>query len=223
MRVLVVDDDSRLCEIVQRGLEEGGYAVDTVFDGEDGLFYAQGGPYDLILLDVMLPGMDGVEVCRRLRKKKIETPILMLTARDAIEDRVVGLDSGADDYLIKPFEFAELLARVRALLRREAGSRSPELVVGDMVMDTRTRRVMKDGCEVELTTKELAMLEYLMRNAGAVVTRRMLEEHVWDYEFDSLSNLVDVYIARLRKKLDSEGEDSVIATLRGLGYRLRAA
>ncbi len=221
MRILVVDDDVQLCRIVRRGLQEEGHAVDAVFDGLEALQYAVGGPYDLIILDVMLPGMDGFEVCRRLRQSRLRAAILMLTARDAVGDRIAGLDTGADDYLVKPFEFAELLARVRALLRRDGGERSAELRSGDLLVDTRTHGVRRGGRSVELTTKEFAMLEYLMRNAGAVVTRRMLEEHVWDYEFDSLSNLVDVYVGRLRRKLDREGEESIIETLRGLGYRLR--
>ena len=222
MRILVVDDDRRLCAVIRRGLLEESYAVDLAYDGEDGEYLAEVNPYDLIILDIMLPVKDGIEVCRELRAKKITTPILMLTAKDAVEDRVKGLDTGADDYLVKPFAFSELLARVRALLRREGTSRSPELRVGDLVLNTLTREVNRGQRPIELTTKEYVILEYLMRHPKMVVTRTMIEEHAWDYDFDSLSNLVDVYIRRLRRKLDTEGEDSLIQTVRGAGYRLKA-
>ena len=222
MRILVVDDDRRLCAVIKRGLLEEAYAVDLAYDGEDGEYLAEVNPYDLIILDIMLPVKDGIEVCRELRAKKITTPILMLTAKDTVEDRVKGLDTGADDYLVKPFAFSELLARVRALLRREGTSRSPELRVGDLVLNTLTRHVRRGHRPIELTTKEYVILEYLMRHPKMVVTRTMIEEHAWDYDFDSLSNLVDVYIRRLRRKLDTEGEDSLIQTVRGAGYRLKA-
>jgi len=222
MRVLVVDDDRRLCAVIRRGLLEESYAVDLAYDGEDGEYLAEINPYDVIILDIMLPVKDGIEVCRELRAKKISTPILMLTAKDAVEDRVKGLDTGADDYLVKPFAFSELLARVRALLRREGTSKSPELCVGDLVLNTLTRQVNRGQRPIELTTKEYVILEYLMRHPKVVVTRTMIEEHAWDYDFDSLSNLVDVYIRRLRRKLDTEGEDSLIQTVRGAGYRLKA-
>ena len=222
MRILVVDDDRRLCAVIRRGLLEESYAVDLAYDGEDGEYLAEVNPYDLIILDIMLPVKDGIEVCRELRAKKISTPILMLTAKDAVEDRVKGLDTGADDYLVKPFAFSELLARVRALLRREGTSKSPELRVGDLVLNTLTRQVNRGQRPIELTTKEYVILEYLMRHPKVVVTRTMIEEHAWDYDFDSLSNLVDVYIRRLRRKLDTEGEDSLIQTVRGAGYRLKA-
>ncbi|TET55048.1 MAG: response regulator transcription factor, partial [Dehalococcoidia bacterium] len=194
MRILVVDDDRRLCAVIRRGLLEESYAVDLAYDGEDGEYLAEVNPYDLIILDIMLPVKDGIEVCRELRAKKISTPILMLTAKDAVEDRVKGLDTGADDYLVKPFAFSELLARVRALLRREGTSKSPELRVGDLVLNTLTRQVNRGQRPIELTTKEYVILEYLMRHPKVVVTRTMIEEHAWDYDFDSLSNLVDVYI-----------------------------
>lgn len=223
MRILVVDDDRRLCAVIRRGLLEEAYAVDLAYDGEDGEYLAEVNPYDLIILDIMLPVKDGIEVCRELRAKKITTPILMLTAKDAVEDRVKGLDTGADDYLVKPFAFSELLARVRALLRREGTSKSPELRVGDLVLNTLTRQVNRGQRPIELTTKEYVILEYLMRHPKVVVTRTMIEEHAWDYDFDSLSNLVDVYIRRLRRKLDTEGEDSLIQTVRGAGYRLKAS
>jgi len=222
MRILVVDDDRRLCAVIKRGLMEEAYAVDLAYDGEEGEYLAEVNPYDLIILDIMLPIKDGIAVCWELRARKIGTPILMLTAKDAVEDRVKGLDTGADDYLVKPFAFSELLARIRALLRREGVSKSPELRVGDLVLNTLTRQVNRGQRPIELTTKEYVILEYLMRHPKVVVTRTMIEEHAWDYDFDSLSNLVDVYIRRLRRKLDTEGEDSLIQTVRGAGYRLKA-
>jgi DNA-binding response OmpR family regulator len=223
MRILVVDDDRRLSAVIKRGLLEEAYAVDLAYDGEEGEYMAEVNPYDLIILDIMLPGKDGIEICRDLRAKKVNTPILMLTAKDTVEDRVKGLDVGADDYLVKPFAFNELLARVRAMLRREGMSKSPELRVGDLTLDTLTRQVRRGERPVELTTKEYVILEYFMRHPNVVVTRTMIEEHAWDYDFDSLSNLVDVYIRRLRRKIDNEGEDSLIQTVRGAGYRLKAS
>lgn len=222
MRILVVDDDRRLCAIIKRGLLEEAYAVDVAYDGEEGEYLAEVNPYDLIILDIMLPKKDGIEVCRELRGKKVNTPILMLTAKDAVEDRVTGLDAGADDYLVKPFAFSELLARVRALLRREGMFKSPELQVGDLTLNTLTRQVWRGNRPIELTAKEYTVLEYLMRHPNVVVSRTMIEEHAWDYDFDSMSNLVDVYIRRLRSKIDNEGEESLIQTVRGAGYRLRA-
>jgi DNA-binding response OmpR family regulator len=222
MRILVVDDDRRLCAVIKRGLLEEAYAVDLAYDGEEGEYLAEVNQYDLIILDIMLPNKDGIEVCHELRAKRINTPILMLTAKDTVEDRVRGLDTGADDYLVKPFAFNELLARVRALLRREAISKSPELRVGDLTLNTLTRQVWRGQRPIELTTKEYVILEYLMCHPNVVITRTMIEEHAWDYDFDSLSNLVDVYIRRLRSKIDTEGEDSLIQTVRGAGYRLKA-
>ncbi|MBM3133239.1 MAG: response regulator transcription factor [Chloroflexi bacterium] len=222
MRILVIDDDRRLCGIVKRGLLEEAYAVDTAYDGEEGQYLAEVNPYDLIILDIMMPRRDGIEVCHGLREKGINTPILMLTAKDAVDDRVKGLDAGADDYLVKPFAFNELLARIRALLRREGRSKSPEIRVGKLVLSTLTRQVWRGQREIELTTKEYVILEYLMRHPNAVITRTMIEEHAWDYDFDSLSNLVDVYMGRLRRKIDRDGEESLIQTVRGAGYRLRA-
>lgn len=222
MRILVVDDDRRLCGIIRRGLLEEAYAVDVAYDGEEGEYLAEVNPYDLVVLDIMMPKKDGIEVCEELRARRINTPILMLTAKDAVEDRVRGLDAGADDYMVKPFAFNELLARVRALLRREAMTKSPELRVGHLALNTLTREVRRGDRPIELTTKEYAILEYFMRHPNAVVTRTMLEEHVWDYDFDSMSNLVDVYIGRLRRKLDDENGESPIQTVRGAGYRLKA-
>ncbi|MCP4116968.1 MAG: response regulator transcription factor [Desulfobacteraceae bacterium] len=222
MRILVVDDDQKLCDVIQRGLEEEAYAVDCVYDGKDGQYYAENTPYDLIILDYMMPHKDGIEVCRNLRAGKINTPILMLTAKDEIEDRVKGLDSGADDYVVKPFAFSELLARVRAILRREGESRTSKLKVGDLVLDPSTREVWWKKKNLDLTTKEYSILEFLMRNPNAVVTRKMIEEHAWNYDFDSISNLVDVYIRRIRQKIDPELGKSIISTIRGAGYRIKA-
>ncbi len=222
MRILVVEDERRLAGIIKRGLIEDGYSVDTAYDGDDAQYMGESTPYDLIVLDIMLPKKDGLAVCRELRSKKVNIPILMLTARDTIEDRVKGLDSGADDYLVKPFAFSELLARMRALLRREALSKTPKLQVGDLVLDTLTREVWRGERNIDVTTKEYSILEYFMRHPNIVITRTMLEENVWDYEFDSMSNIIDVYIRRLRCKVDEEGEDSLIQTVRGAGYRLKA-
>lgn len=221
MRILVVDDDLRLCDTLKRGLEENTYAVDCVHDGEEGLFHAEITSYDLIILDVMMPKKDGWTTCRELRLKKINTPILMLTAKDEVEDRVRGLDNGADDYLVKPFAFSEFLARVRALLRREGAVKSSKLSVGELYLDTVTREVSWKGRQVTLTSKEYAVLEYLMRHPGAVLTRTMIEEHAWDYDFDSMSNLVDVYIKRLRNKIDPEYGKQIITTIRGAGYKIQ--
>ncbi len=223
VRIMVVDDDTRLCSIVKRGLFEEAYAVDVAHDGEEGQYLAEINPYDLIILDIMMPKKDGVQVCRDLRSQRLNTPILMLTARDTVGDRVTGLDAGADDYLVKPFAFTELLARVRALLRRESMFRSPEIVVGDLVLNTLTRKVRRGSTTVDLTTKEYVILEYLMRHPDFVLTRTMIEEHAWDYDFDSTSNLVDVYIRRLRDKLSDKGKNELIETVRGAGYRLRSA
>jgi DNA-binding response OmpR family regulator len=221
MRILIVEDDRRLSGIIRRGLIEETYAVDAAYDGEEGQFLAETNPYDLIILDIMLPKKDGFTVCRELRTRGINTPVLMLTAKDAIEDRVKGLDTGADDYLVKPFAFSELLARVRALLRREGMTKSPELKAGNLVLNTLTRELRRDQRLIELTTKEYVILEYFMRHPNIVITRTMLEEHAWNYDFDSLSNLIDVYIRRLRRKIDRAGGDSVIQTVRGAGYRLK--
>jgi DNA-binding response OmpR family regulator len=220
MRILVVEDDRRLSSIIKRGLVEEGYAIDTVYDGEDGEYFAENTSYDLIILDIMLPKRDGFQVCRNLRQKKVNTPILMLTAKDTIEDKVHGLDAGADDYLVKPFAFNELFARIRALLRRESLAKTPKLQVGDLLMDTLSREVWYKSTLIELTNKEYIILEYFMRHPNMVISRTMLENHAWDYEFDSISNLIDVYIRKLRRKIGGDG-DSPIQTVRGAGYRLK--
>jgi DNA-binding response OmpR family regulator len=221
MRILVVEDSRRLAGIIKRGLVEEGYTVDNAYDGEEAEYMAVTTPFDLIILDVMLPKKDGVTVCRELREKKVSTPILMLTAKDSIEDKVAGLDSGADDYQVKPFAFTELLARVRALLRREIIPKTQKLQAGDLVMDVQTREVWRGERKIDLTAKEHAILEYFLRRPNAVVTRTMLGENVWDYEFDGISNIIDVYVRRIRRKIDEDGQNSLIQTLRGAGYRLR--
>ena len=221
MRVLVVEDERRLAGIIKRGLIEEGYAVDTVYDGEEAQYMGETTSYDIIILDIMLPKKDGIAVCKELRAKKINTPILMLTARDSVEDRVKGLDSGADDYMIKPFAFSELLARIRALLRRETLSKTPRMQVGELILDTLTREAWRGDRKIELTTKEYSILEYFMSHHNMVITRTMLEENAWDYEYDSMSNIIDVYIRRLRRKIDGDTDDSLIQTVRGAGYRLK--
>jgi len=222
MRVLVVEDERRLAGIIKRGLMEEGYAVDNAYDGEEAQFMAETTAYDLMILDIMLPRKDGITVCQELRMKNVNIPILMLTAKDSVEDRVKGLDSGADDYQIKPFAFSELLARIRALLRREGLPRSPKLQVGKLIMYTLTKEVWVGQKKVDLTTREYSILEYFMRRPNVVATRTMLEENVWDYEFEGISNIIDVYVRRLRSKIDEDGKESLIQTVRGAGYRLRA-
>jgi len=221
MRVLVVEDSRRLTGIIKRGLLEEAYTVDNAYDGEEAQYMAESTSFDLIVLDIMLPKKDGLAVCRDLRAKNVNTPILMLTAKDSVEDKVTGLDCGADDYLVKPFAFSELLARLRALLRREVLPRVQKLQVGDLSLDPQSREVWRDGSRMDLTAKEYAILEYFMRRPNAVVTRTMLGESVWDYEFDGISNIIDVYVRRIRRKIDREGQDSLIQTVRGAGYRLR--
>ncbi len=221
MRVLVVEDERRLAGIIKRGLLEEGYSVDNAYDGEEAQYMAENTHYDAMVLDVMLPRKDGVTVCKDLRSKNVNTPILMLTAKDTLDDRIKGLDSGADDYQTKPFAFSELLARVRALMRREALPKSQKLQVGNLTMDTLSREVWRGTRKVDLTTKEYSMLEYFMRHPNMVLTRTMLEENVWDYAFDGVSNIVDVYVRRLRLKLEQDGEAAVIDTVRGAGYRLK--
>jgi DNA-binding response OmpR family regulator len=222
MRVLLVEDERKIAIYVKRGLEEQGYAVDTVSAGRDALDWVTMVEFDLIVLDVMLPEMDGLAVCRELRKRGLRTPILMLTARDAIDDRVSGLDVGADDYLVKPFAMKELLARLRALTRRisETPAKSAVLQVGDLTLDTLTRRVRRSDKLIDLTAKEYAILECLMREPDRVLTRTQIAEHVWNYDVYNQSNVVDVYIRNLRRKLDDDFAVKLIQTVRGAGYRL---
>jgi DNA-binding response OmpR family regulator len=221
MRVLVVENTRRLAGIINRGLLEEGYLVDTVYDGEEAMYMAETSPYDLIILDIMIPKKDGITVCQELRAKKVNIPILILTARDSIENRVKGLDSGADDYIVKPFAFSELLARLRALSQREIPVKTPMIQVGNLVLDTLTKEAWRGKRKIDLTTKEYSILEYFVRHPNMVITRTMIEENVWDYDFDSTSNLIDAHIRRIRGKIDEEGKDSLIQTIRGAGYRLR--
>lgn len=221
MRILVVEDERKIAAYVKRGLEEQGYAVDTVFTGREGLDWAEATSYDVIVLDILLPELDGLSVCRELRRRGLRTPILMLTARDAVDDRVTGLDAGADDYLVKPFALKELLARLRALTRRAVDQpKSPVLQVADLTLDTLTHRVRRAEKLVELTSKEYAVLECLMREPERVLTRTQIAEHVWNYDVYNQSNVVDVYIRNLRRKIDDPYELKLIHTVRGAGYRL---
>jgi DNA-binding response OmpR family regulator len=219
----VVEDDTRLGEILQQGLEEEGIAVDLVGRGDDAVTYALSTPFDVISLDVMVPGDDGLAVCRELRRRRVQTPILMLTARDAVSDRVRGLEAGADDYLTKPFAFEEFLARVRALARRHLHDRNAVLEAGELRLDTSARRATIRGKALTLTMKELAILEYLMLNRDRLLDRNQIAEHVWDYTLSSESNLVEVYIARLRRKLSAGGLSNCIRTVRRGGYRFAPA
>ncbi len=221
MRLLLVEDHIKVARFIQRGLEEEHYAVDVAGGGEDALALLRVTPYDLVILDLMLPDISGVEVCRELRHRRSTVPVLMLTARDALEDKVEGLDVGADDYLTKPFAFPEFLARVRALLRRQEDVKTTRIEVGDLTIDTATHEVTRAGQSIELASKEYAVLEYLVRRAGQVITRTMILEAVWGYDFDPGSNVVDVYIRYLRRKLDDPYPIKLLETIRGSGYRLR--
>jgi two-component system OmpR family response regulator len=221
MRVLIVEDHVKMAALIQRGLRKEAMAVDVTGNGEDALWMAQATEYDAIVLDVMLPGVDGFEVCRRLRKEGVWAPILMLTARDAVRDRVSGLDSGADDYLTKPFSYAELLARLRALMRRGPVERPAELRVGDLRLDPARRQVWRGDTEVQLSPKEFALLETFMRRPGDVLSRFQLLEHAWDYDYENRSNVVDSYVRLLRRKIDRPFGIESIETVRGAGYRLR--
>jgi DNA-binding response OmpR family regulator len=220
VRLLVVEDERKLARLLQGLLQDENHTVDLAFDGEEALEFVRGGEYDLVILDVMLPGIDGLEVCRRLRDRRVRTPILMLTARNSVEDRVDGLDAGADDYLTKPFAFAELLARIRALSRREVTeSIGNRLTVGDLSLDLKTREVRRGDRRIELTPKEFSLLEYLMRHPNQVLSSQQIADHVWSYDFDGLTNRVAVYISYLRRKLDGDGGDP-IQTVHGIGYRI---
>jgi len=221
MRILVVEDEVKMAGLIRRGLREEGMAVDVTEKGEDALWMAGSTEYDAIVLDVMLPGIDGFETCRRLRDDGVWSPVVMLTARDAVEDRVAGLDHGADDYLVKPFSFAELLARLRALARRGPVERPVVLEVGDLRMDPATRQVWRGDTEITLSAKEFSLLEAFMRRPGEVLSRFQLLEHAWDYEYENRSNVVDVYVRYLRQKIDRPFGVESIETVRGAGYRLR--
>jgi DNA-binding response OmpR family regulator len=221
MRILLVEDEQVLATVLKRGLEEHGYAVDLAGDGEEALAFASTEPYDLVVLDVMLPEVDGFTVCRRLRTDARNMPVLMLTALDSVENRVAGLDSGADDYLAKPFDPRELLARVRALLRREQVQRDPVLRIADIELNTASREVRRSQRLVELTTREFAILELFLRNVNRVLTRDEIAQHIWAFDFSAMSNVIDVYVGNLRRKLSDDAEPRLLRTVRGAGYLLR--
>ena len=221
MRILIAEDDKDLNQLVKRRLKEADYSVDSCFDGEEVFDYLLGAEYDALVLDIMMPKLDGLQVLQRLRREGNSVPVLLLTARDSIEDRVAGLDAGADDYLIKPFAFEELLARLRVLLRKPQMEKSSVLKVGDLELHLNTRQVFRGGKEVVLSSKEFSLLRYMMQNAGIVLSRDKLEQHVWDYDFSVGSNVIDVYIRYLRKKLDDGYDKKYIHTVRGHGYVLK--
>jgi heavy metal response regulator len=221
MRVLLVEDEKKVASFIKKGLEEQGYAVDLASDGKTGLAMALDQIHDLLILDINLPEIDGLTVLGQVRGKKVVTPVLLLTVRATIEDKVIGLDTGADDYLSKPFSFEELLARVRALLRRHSKSKSPVLSLADLSLDPASRQVFRGGNRIELTSKEFAILEYFLRNVGRVLTRSMIINHAWDYDYEAETNVVDVYIAYLRKKIDAPYHPKLLHTIRGTGYVLR--
>jgi DNA-binding response OmpR family regulator len=223
MRILVVEDERKVANFIRQGLEEEGHTVEVAADGATALdLVVDGSPYDLVVLDLMLPGRDGFAVLRTARARRVDTPVLILTARDGVSDKVTGLDLGADDYLTKPFAFEEFLARVRALLRRGSSQRAPLLRLADLTLDPSTREVSRGPRKIVLTTREYALLEYFLRNAGRVLTRPMIAEHVWGLDFDPESNIIDVYVGYLRRKIDGEGERRLLHTIRGAGYALRA-
>lgn len=220
MRVLIIEDERRLSNIIKKGFIEDGFAVDQAFDGEEGLYLAENEQYDLIVLDIMLPKIDGLQVCKELRKKRIKTPVLMLTAKSTTEDKVAGLDSGADDYITKPFSFVEFRSRVHALIRRSHQDISPILSENDLILDPLKHSVQRASKAIMLTPKEFAVLELLMRHKGEVVSRTMIIEHVWDYNFDGMSNVVDVFVGTLRKKVDTGAKVKLIQTVHGVGYKI---
>ncbi len=222
MKILVVEDEKKVANFLRKGLQEEGYAVDLADNGQDGLYLATDKEYDLIILDIYLPKLDGIAVLKKLREERVATPVLLLTVRATIEDKVLGLNSGADDYLTKPFAFDELIARVRALLRRGAGGIEDSVLrFADVSLDLARHTVMRGSRKIELTLKEFSLLEYLMRNAGRVVTRAMITDHVWNHDFDTGTNVVDVYVNYLRKKIDAESEVRLIHTVRGVGYVMK--
>jgi heavy metal response regulator len=221
MRILLVEDEKKVSSFIKKGLEEEGYAVDLASDGESGLMMGLDRVHDLIILDINLPRKDGLSVLQELRQKKVTTPVLLLTVRTAIEDKVIGLDTGADDYLTKPFAFQELLARVRALLRRQVDVEAPLLKVADLTLDPARRLVFRGEEKIELTTKEFALLDYFMRNPDRVLTRTMIVNHVWDYDFDPMTNVIDVYVNYLRNKIETGHKPKLIHTVRGVGYVLK--
>ncbi len=221
MRILVVEDEIDLNRVIYKKLKVEGYSVDSSFDGEEALLYIHGTNYDLIIMDIMMPKKNGYEVLKEMRDKGNSTPVLFLTAKDSIEDRVKGLDLGADDYIIKPFHFDELMARVRAMIRRNHGSTTNELKIADLTVDCGTRIVKRGGVEIDLSAKEFAILEYMIQNKGIVLSREKIEEHIWNYDYQGASNMVDVYIRYLRIKLDKDFSPKLIHTVRGVGYVLK--
>ena len=221
MRVLIVEDEKKVAAFIKKGLEEETYAVDVAYNGEDGLHMGMENQYDLIVLDLMLPIINGLEVLSRLRENKTDTPILLLTAKDSVEDKVTGLNTGADDYLTKPFAFSELLARIRVLLRRGKVETKTVLQIKGLSLDLVSHKVKRNDEEIELTGKEYSLLEYFMRNQGKVLTRTMIAEHVWDYNFDTFTNVIDVYVNHLRKKIDKGYPEKLLHTLRGVGYIMK--
>lgn len=221
MRILVVEDEKKVSTFIKRGLEEEGFSVEAAFDGEEGVRKAESQTFDLILMDVMLPKMDGLAAIKYLREKNIMTPVLCLTARDSVDDKVTGLDIGADDYLAKPFAFVELVARCRSLIRRGSNDRGAEIHFADLRLDPVTHKVWRSGDEITLTSKEYALMEYFMRNPNRVLTRQMIAENVWDYSFDSFTNIIDVYVNYLRNKIDQKYDKKLIHTVRGAGYALK--
>ena len=221
MRILVIEDEKKVAGFIKKGLAEEGYAVDMAFNGSDGLLMALDGVHDLIILDINLPKMDGLSFLQEFRKNKGNIPVLLLTVRATIEDKVLGLDTGADDYLTKPFSFQELLARVRALLRRRVETESPLIRLADLTLDPARRVVFRGNDKIDLSVKEFALLDYFMRNPGRVLTRTLISEHVWDYDFDPMSNIIDVYVNYLRKKIDAGREPKLIHTVRGVGYVMK--
>jgi DNA-binding response OmpR family regulator len=221
MRILVIEDNHRLSSSLAANLAHEGYSVDAAYDGQEGQDLAELTPYDLIILDILLPEKDGLQVCRDLRRRRIHTPILLLTARDSVDDRVHGLDCGADDYLVKPFAMRELLARLRALLRRQSPYTNGRLEMGDLVVDPVTHTVEREGRPIDLTPKEFALLEFLLYHPNQVATRELIEQHIWNYEFESESNVIDVYVRRLRRKIDDPFATKLLTTVRGVGYRLQ--
>ena len=221
MRLLIIEDEKKVAGFIKKGLEEETYVVDVAYDGEEGLLLAQQGEYDLIILDLMLPVMDGLEVLSRLRAEKNDVPIILLTAKDSVEEKVTGLNKGADDYLTKPFAFSELMARIRVLLRRGKAETKTELQIDNLTLDLGSHKVKRNGEEIELTGKEYSLLEYFLRNQGKVLTRTMIAEHVWDYNFDTFTNVIDVYVNHLRKKIDKNYPKKLLHTLRGVGYIMR--
>lgn len=223
MKLLIVEDEKRLCQTVAKHLKADGYTIDTCYDGSDALDYIDGTEYDAIILDIMLPGIDGITILKKIRAKKLKTPVLLLTAKNTVEDKVTGLDSGADDYLTKPFSLEELSARVRVMIRRSGVERVDNLItVGPLTLDTDKKVAIREGSEIVLTAKEYSILEYLMHNKGIVLSREKIQHHIWNYDYEGSSNIIDVYIRILRNKVDAKFEPKLIQTVRGLGYVMKS-